>query len=46
MKFTKLGITCFRLVAIAGHDPGEPPFQPVRLSGLSSRMRAFTAAAL
>ncbi len=39
---TKLGFVCFRLVPIHGHDPDEPPFQPVRLTRTLKRMSAFT----
>ncbi len=41
---TKLGFTCFRLVAMLGHDPDEPPFQPVRLTRTTARMFAFMRA--
>jgi len=40
-RFTRLGFTCFRLVAIADPEPGEAPFEQVELIATMNTMGAF-----
>lgn len=40
-RFTRLGFTCFRLVAISNPDPDELPFAPIELMTTMNAMGAF-----
>ena len=37
----KLGFTCFRLVAVYGGEPGDPPYAARRVRETTTRMRVF-----
>jgi len=40
-RFTRIGFTCFRLVAIPDPDPGEGPFETIELITTTNTMGAF-----
>jgi hypothetical protein len=40
-RFTRLGFTCFRLVAIDDPQPDEQPFAPIELMTTMNAMGAF-----
>ena len=40
-RFTRLGFTCFRLVAIDDPEPGEAPYEQVELISTRNTMGAF-----
>ena len=40
-SFTRLGFTCFRIVAIDDAGPDEPAYEPIELISTRNAMGAF-----